>query len=72
MNSKKRSDLPPELPDDESTFLGFVDATRISFSRSRPVLLPGCDEDSLDLLVTRNAAPPPASPAPPRPKGSAR
>lgn len=72
MNSKKRTDLPPELPDDESTYMGFVDNDISSLSLSRAWLLPGSDEESFEQLITRNAAPPPASPAPPRPKGSAR
>lgn len=41
-------------------------------STTRPTNAPPHGDRSMGFQVTRNAAPPPASPAPPRPKGSAR
>lgn len=68
MNDQKKSSLSSDLEDDETTDIGFAECTDIRFSRSRRVQIPTRDEDSLGFIVTRNAAPPPASPAPPRPK----
>lgn len=56
-----------DIPDNSDSEIRIGVCTDVRFSRRRELHLPNPDHDSLGFIITRNAAPPPASPAPPRP-----
>ena len=75
MNDPKKPDAdayyPPSLEDallDGDS--AFAECTDSRLSRDGGAYFPSFENDAIGLIVTRNAAPPPASPVPPRPRGN--